>query len=183
MEIQFNTNTDKVIEIIVWLADKEPNIDIYHVAKILFYADKRHLNKYGRPVTGDTYIKMEYGPAPSLALDIIRRNAIVLGPQKTTKIKTALEIGSEEEYYPIKSKRKADISYLSVSDLKFLEESRKDFAKKSFSELVQFTYKEKCYIKSQFKNAIDYRFFVDDNNMNKIEIINDMETLSQNVQF
>jgi hypothetical protein len=27
------------------LANRKPGIDIYHVAKVLFYADKMHINK------------------------------------------------------------------------------------------------------------------------------------------
>ncbi len=36
--------------------------DAHKVFKILYFADQKHLVNYGRPITGDTYVKMQYGP-------------------------------------------------------------------------------------------------------------------------
>ena len=69
--IQFKITYDTTIEVIIWLANMKPGIDIYHVAKVFFYADKMHINKYGRPITGDTYFSMKRGPVLSNVLDII----------------------------------------------------------------------------------------------------------------
>ena len=35
------------------------------IAKLLFFADKRHLVQYGRPITGDWYAALQHGPLPS----------------------------------------------------------------------------------------------------------------------
>jgi uncharacterized phage-associated protein len=48
----YQMNYEKAIEVVVWLANKNPGIDIYHVAKILYYAEKTHLNRHGRPIIG-----------------------------------------------------------------------------------------------------------------------------------
>ena len=63
--VRYEISYDKAIEVLVWLANTKPGIDIYHVCKVLFYADKSHINKYLRPIIGDYYIKMDYGPVPS----------------------------------------------------------------------------------------------------------------------
>ncbi len=33
--------------------------------KLVFFADRYHLRKYGRPVVGDEYLAMNYGPVAS----------------------------------------------------------------------------------------------------------------------
>lgn len=38
--------------------------------KLLFFADRFHLRKYGRPITNDEYFAMGYGPVPSGAKDL-----------------------------------------------------------------------------------------------------------------
>lgn len=49
-------------------------VNKYNLMKIIFAADKYHLNKYGRSVTGDYYINMEYGTVPSNIKNIIDGN-------------------------------------------------------------------------------------------------------------
>ena len=39
--------------------------------KLLFFADKEHLSRYGIPIFYDKYLKLPHGPVPSLTLNII----------------------------------------------------------------------------------------------------------------
>ena len=39
--------------------------------KLLFFADRFHLRKYGRPITNDEYFAMNYGPVPSGGKDLV----------------------------------------------------------------------------------------------------------------
>ena len=38
--------------------------------KLVFFADRYHLRQYGRPVTNDEYMAMEFGPVPSGCKDL-----------------------------------------------------------------------------------------------------------------
>lgn len=38
--------------------------------KLLFFADRYHLRKYGRPISNDEYFAMNFGPVPSGAKDL-----------------------------------------------------------------------------------------------------------------
>jgi hypothetical protein len=58
MSIQFNMNTQKAIESVLWIIHNGES-NMYNIWKILFSAEKYHLNKYGRPITGDKYVAME----------------------------------------------------------------------------------------------------------------------------
>jgi len=50
--IIYRVNYNKAVEALVWIADQKPGVDIYHVAKVFFYADKKHVNRYARPILG-----------------------------------------------------------------------------------------------------------------------------------
>lgn len=39
--------------------------------KLLFFADRFHLRKYGRPITNDEYFAMNFGPVPSGGKDLV----------------------------------------------------------------------------------------------------------------
>lgn len=45
-------------------------ISKYKALKLVFFADRYHLRKYGRPITGDEYYAMKNGPVPSGTKDI-----------------------------------------------------------------------------------------------------------------
>ena len=47
-------------------------VDMHKIFKTLYFADQRHLSKYGRTITGDVYIAMHYGPVPSRTDDIFK---------------------------------------------------------------------------------------------------------------
>jgi len=50
--------------------------DVKHLGKtklmkLLFFADKEHLSRYGIPIFYDKYFKLPHGPVPSLTLNVI----------------------------------------------------------------------------------------------------------------
>ena len=38
--------------------------------KLIYFADRYHLRTYGRPITNDRYLAMEYGPVASSCKDL-----------------------------------------------------------------------------------------------------------------
>jgi hypothetical protein len=52
-EINFSINSLKLLNATVYILQKLSRTDNHKICKILFYADKNHLNKHGRPITGD----------------------------------------------------------------------------------------------------------------------------------
>src|SRR5690606_40518414 len=46
--------------------------DIHKLMKLMYFADRDHLVKYGFPITGDMYIKLPYGPVPSFSNFVLR---------------------------------------------------------------------------------------------------------------
>lgn len=45
--------------------------------KLVYFADRYHLRRFGRPITGDEYYAMTYGPVASGAKDLIERDSFL----------------------------------------------------------------------------------------------------------
>lgn len=50
----------------------ETGASMYTVMKMMYLADKLHLEKYGQFISGDTYAAMKQGPVPSCTYDLIK---------------------------------------------------------------------------------------------------------------
>lgn len=47
-----------------WMLRQQQNIDLHTLLKAVYFADKGHLNKFGRPIFGARYRAMKFGPVP-----------------------------------------------------------------------------------------------------------------------
>ncbi len=68
----FRFNREKAVELILYLARRVKISDFIHICKILYFADKIHLERYGRFLCGDYYVAMKNGPVPSGVYDILK---------------------------------------------------------------------------------------------------------------
>jgi hypothetical protein len=179
-QIAYRINYEKAIEALIFLADKKPGIDIYHVAKVLFYADKMHVNKFARPILGDTYICMDHGPVPSGVRDLITDNPW-LSPDLIDKKSESLSI--EGKRYNLTAKRKPNLDYFSKTDLDCLIAALREHGGKTFSELRAQTHDEKCYMESGSNQPIDYALLIEDDNPNRQSILEEMKEAAPYVQL
>ena len=140
--LQFDINKDKAVNALLYVSENLKKPDTHKVFKILYFADKKHLYEYGRPISGDTYIKMDYGPVPSFIRDVVEE-----------KINGLEEIVAKYHKYFIKSLQKAETEYLSESDLNCLDEAIIENKNLSFEELTKKSH-DKAYNKSNWQ--IDY---------------------------
>jgi Protein of unknown function (DUF4065) len=62
--IRFRFNADKAYQAILWMLGQADRLDLHIVLKACYFADKAHLNEFGRPVFGARYRAMKYGPVP-----------------------------------------------------------------------------------------------------------------------
>jgi len=181
-KILYRMDYEKAIEALVWLAHKNPGIDIYHVAKILYFAEKTHLNRYGRPILGATYIKMPFGQAPSEIRDLITENVWMVDPEYIERLFSAIKI-KKEPYDKLISLREPDINYFSETDIECLEESLNKYKDLTFNDLKRISREEKTWNETEPSDKIDYILMVDDENKDKEEIIKEIRSTSQYVRF
>lgn len=67
-----NFNEQKTVNAVLYIISKLKRKDFHKIFKILYFADREHIAKYARPITGDTYIAMGDGPVPSKLYDILK---------------------------------------------------------------------------------------------------------------
>lgn len=83
-ETSLTPSPEKIREAIIFVirkADREGFVATqYDILKTLFFADRSHLNEYGRPITFDQYHALKDGPVPSFSYDILKgdRQALAL---------------------------------------------------------------------------------------------------------
>jgi uncharacterized phage-associated protein len=74
--ISFTFKPRKFAVVVAYLAQRRPGITKKELCKIIYFADKEHLLRYGRPITGDRYYALEQGPIPTRGLNAINASAI-----------------------------------------------------------------------------------------------------------
>lgn len=127
-------NLEKAINAVLYVAYKLRKKDIHRIFKILYFADRDHLSEYGRSITGDSYVRMEYGPVPSSLYDIIKA---VRGDgywsSKVDSIKLYFDITDNKNLIP---KKVPDMDVLSPSDIEELDKYCSEFQCLSFKKVT-----------------------------------------------
>jgi uncharacterized phage-associated protein len=143
--IRFVANADKIVEALTWLANKVPNIDVFHACKVLFLADREHLRRYGRPILGDRYVAMEDGPVPSYAYYVAQQNGYHVEGIVLERASAAFSYKKIGKYPRLTPKRPADIKLFSRSDLACLDEMATKFGGMPFNQLWDFVHEDVAY--------------------------------------
>lgn len=108
--------------------------DIHKICKTLYYADQMHLSKYGRSITGDVYIAMNYGPVPSNIEDIFK--AMRGDSYFSDQVDDIKEYFYFVNKYILKTKKEPDMDFVSDSDVECLDSAILKGKDKSFKELT-----------------------------------------------
>lgn len=173
-DIEFRTNRKKVIEALVFLAERQPRIDVFHVCKVLFYADRDHFRKYGRPILGDNYYAMDDGPVPSFALDIAKRNQFV-GKEWLAFASQRLATDSSDGYVRLIARDSFDQSLFSRTDIDCLTQSLNRYGSMPFIELWRLAHKEPAwkafYVGSGTSTKIPFEALLPEGIKNREKII------------
>ena len=166
MNIRYTPNKQKIIETILWFLRRSQRTDLHSILKEIFYADKAHLQKYGRPVTGDYFIKMNYGPVASYAYDFLKVNRLseYVRKQRFTPdiLENAIRAFDTQDQYNIKALRDPDIDYFSRTDLLCMEFALAKCNGKAFDELVKISHNEPSWQKAELDEAMAFEDFIED---------------------
>ena len=139
-------DTAKALEVILWLASAREGMDVYHVVKCAYYADKRHLNLYGRTIAGDWYEADEYGPLGKCVYGLLRRRPIEILALETNG---DIPLTVNNKNHIVTPERDANYRRLSNSDREALSWAVDNYAHLSFGELLELSHQEEAYQKAE----------------------------------
>lgn len=168
MALRFQFDERKGTEALAYVANKWPGITAFYASKVLFFAEKKHLNEYGRPIVADTFVAMPNGPVPSTLYDFIRGRLGQSGDPD------AFRAAIDTSQYPsVIGKRAADENALSESDREALDAAVSFCRDKGFKHLSQLTHQERSWADAPDNGSMDYEKFIDEDNPNREEILED----------
>ncbi len=127
----FHFDEEKAVNVVLFILKELGKSDRHQLAKILYFADQKHLVKYGRTILGDTYIKMPNGPVPSAVYDGIKA---VNKKQGTFKF---FEDSLNTDRYFITPSKQPDMDEMSESEIECISESIHENASLSFDQLTK----------------------------------------------
>lgn len=159
--LRFQFNEKKGVEALTYIASMWPGITAFFAAKVVFFAEKSHLNRYARPIVADTFIAMPNGPVPSTLYDFIKGRLDNAGDPEA--ITAALSIVGDR-YLRVTALRHADMDVLSHSDIECLDDAIAFCKARSFATLSNLTHQERAWLEAPANGPMDYEQMIDDDN-------------------
>lgn len=127
---------EKLIEVVLYIINATKGLDYYHIFKILYFAQQKHLCKWGSRVVEDEFVAMEYGPVPTELYSAVRNNEYY-AKELIPLLKEAIEFAGKDASNTLLPKREPNMDYLSPADIESLDESIAENKGLSFGELVE----------------------------------------------
>jgi hypothetical protein len=137
-------NYKKAVQCINYIIAKTGKpVDKLKIIKLLWAADRYHLRKYARLVTGDSYFALPNGPVGSHTLDLINRNIDRIGEVEKEYAQQFLTLPESNK---VNSKLDPDTDFFSDSDIEAL-----DFAITTFSSMTTASLKNLSHQYPEYK--------------------------------
>lgn len=153
MPVAFTFDSRKAIAAIVYLGSKQEQVsglDKYKAAKLIFLADKFHLVRHGKPIVGDSYRALDYGPVPQNVLDLLHAITAteqpVEGPARA--LAEMIEVDRTFHYPRLRARSTPPLDLLSTSEVEALDHVVAVYGRKTFDQLKAITHEMACYRKA-----------------------------------
>ncbi|MFC2084936.1 Panacea domain-containing protein [Bacteroidota bacterium] len=121
--------------------------------KLVYFADRYHLRKYGKLITNDTYLAMKHGPVGSATKNICEFSDYT----DEFSIRYAGNFIELKDEYTVHSKKEIDKSVLSKSDIEALNFAWKVYGAYDHFELRDITHEYKEWIKASVRLTDDIK--------------------------
>jgi hypothetical protein len=168
--IKFALSEKKTLECLAFIAENNPGLSPFYVSKILFYAEKWHLNRYGRPIIGDTYIAMPMGPVPSTVKYYLEEDW--RWEHRPDGFDDKIKIDRTKRYPELRVGRLGvSLNVLSESDKECILEAITYCISKTPDELSTLAHFEKSWKLAPANGPMEYENFIDDDNPNRDEVL------------
>lgn len=146
MALRPKLDQNACLNAVAYLAQRLDRPGKFHLTHLLYLAEKRHLEEYGRFICGDDYFALQHGPVPTTVLDMLN---VVTGERTydnrqdlVEQFRRTFEAEEGFDYYTFTVVEEPDFSVLSESDIECLQEVLDKYGKYSFQELKHLTHDE-----------------------------------------
>jgi uncharacterized phage-associated protein len=170
--LRFQFDEKKGVEALTYIANQWPGITPFFASKVLYFAEKWHLNRYARPIVADTFIAMPNGPVPSTLYDFIKGNLTNAGDPEA--FFEAIQI-DHDRFLKVSAKRTADQEVLSPSDLECLNEAIEFCRQSTFGVLSSLTHREHAWLEADINGPMSYEAMVERDHPNRSKLIEELE--------
>lgn len=142
--IEFEPDWEKIPEVILYVISKD-EMTQYQIVKAVFLADRAHLKKYGRPVTFDNYVAMKLGPVPTNIYNLLKPDHSFRDRYKEEAPWQAQPVPGSKKARLFSPRRNFNEDFLSVSDMRALDDAVGKVKKMKFMEIVDLTHADAAY--------------------------------------
>ena len=166
--IEFVFNCRKTVEAVLHIVDQMGGeINQYNLLKVMFAADKYHINTYGRPVTACKYKKLQFGTVPVPVYEMLNKKKLenYLKELEMDELPFRLEQG--EQGHRVHADRKANIDFLSETDIKALKYGIKEYGRLSFDEAKKKNHEEISWRETKQGGIIPFELMVENEQLLK----------------
>jgi len=146
---------EKLREVLLYVLDKvgaKPNVGETVIYKLLYFIDFDYYEKFGRSITGLSYVRNTYGPTPA------RTFAGVVEAMKRADelevIDTKYFNHTQKKYLPAV---KPVLDRLSAQELRHIDEELARLGDKSAGELSDLSHKDTPWLVAKDRGPIDYQ--------------------------
>lgn len=130
-------NAQKAIESILYIANRIKNPGFHLISKLLYFADKTHLSKYGRLIYGDAYVAMRHGPVPTETYDLMKAIRGDGCHREAGRARESFEVVDGHNIAPL---RDANMDVFSESETECFDYVIAKYGNKSFSRLTSISH-------------------------------------------
>jgi len=120
-KVTFEYSLKPALNALAYLQQRIPRLTRLKAFKLLYLADKRHLELSGRPITGGTYAALKNGPVPQRLYDYVKETA---GPNS----------------YSLPKFHEPDLRKFSDSEQRVLDEIIEKYGKYSTGQLIDLSH-------------------------------------------
>ncbi len=131
-----NFDSRKLTELVLYILEKTGGVDFYHAFKILYFAEMKHLAKWGSGIVPDNFCALKYGPVPTRLYDAVKE----LNQPKmklSADLADAVQFAGEDAPNVLLPKRKANLRFLSKSEIDALDKSIEENESLTFGQLMR----------------------------------------------
>lgn len=134
-------NRKKLTELVLYVLERTGGADFYHTFKILYFAEMKHLAKWGSGIVPDEFCALKYGPVPTQLYNAVKD---LHQPQTalSEELSEVLRFAGEDAPNVLLANRKANMNFLSKSETEALDQSIDENKSLTFGQLMRKSHDE-----------------------------------------